>query len=147
NLNIFAMAREGLRYELTRAFSAAVRQDRVVTARGLKVGSNGGTQAADLTVTRLTEPKELAGTVLVVIAGAPPGEPPKIRRPRASEPPRIVELENELARSREEVQTTREEMQTSQEELKSTNEELQSTNEELQSSNEELTTSKEEMQS
>jgi two-component system CheB/CheR fusion protein len=57
------------------------------------------------------------------------------------------ELENELARSFEDIQGLREEMQTSQEELKSTNEELQSTNEELQSTNEELTTSKEEMQS
>jgi two-component system CheB/CheR fusion protein len=147
NLNVFAMAREGLRYDLSRAFSTAVRHDRTVTVHGLKVGTNGASQAIDLTVTRLLEPQELAGTVMVVIADVPPGEVPKPRRPSASEPPRIGELEQDLARAREEVQTTREEMQTSQEELKSTNEELQSTNEELQSSNEELTTSKEEMQS
>jgi two-component system CheB/CheR fusion protein len=148
NLNVFAMAREGLRYDLTRAFSTAVRQDRVVTARGLKVGTNGGAHAIDLTVQRVSDPKELAGTVMIVIAEAAGGEPePKVRRPRAADAPRVSELEGELQRAREEIQTTREEMQTSQEELKSTNEELQSTNEELQSSNEELTTSKEEMQS
>jgi two-component system CheB/CheR fusion protein len=149
NLNIFAMARDGLRYELSRAFAAALRQDRVVSVSGLKVGTNGGTQHAELTVTRLAEPKELAGTVLVVITDTPASTEaaPARKQRRTSEPPRIVELEKELQRVRDELQTTREEMQTSQEELKSTNEELQSTNEELQSSNEELTTSKEEMQS
>jgi two-component system CheB/CheR fusion protein len=149
NLNVFAMAREGLRYELSRAFSAARRHGRSVTVRGLKVGANGATQAVDLTVERLTEPKELTGAVMIVIADAQTGLSAPKGRPRraASEPHRLVELRQELERAREEIQSTREEMQTSQEELKSTNEELQSTNEELQSSNEELTTSKEEMQS
>jgi len=149
NLNVFAMAREGLRYELSRAFSSAKRQGRSVTVHGLKVGANGAAQPVDLTVERLAEPKELTGTVMIVIADAQPGLPEPKGRPRrgAPEPHRIVELRQELERAREEIQSTREEMQTSQEELKSTNEELQSTNEELQSSNEELTTSKEEMQS
>src|SRR5262249_42563593 len=71
NLNVFAMAREGLRYELSSAFTAAQREDRAITARGLKVGTNGGTQTVDLTVQRLAEPKELRGTVLVVLADAP----------------------------------------------------------------------------
>src|SRR5262249_8959810 len=145
NLNVFAMARDGLRYDLSRAFSLAVRQQRVVTIRGLKVGTNGGTQGVDLTVQRLLAPKELAGTVLIVMADAPvaPAAAPRSTRRGTSETPRLLEIEQELQRAREEIQTTREEMQTSQEELKSTNEELQSTNEELQSSNEELTTSKE----
>src|SRR5262249_19916161 len=94
------------------------------------------------------EPKELAGTVMIVLTDAPAAQPPpKAARRPAAERPRLAELEGEVQRAREEIQTTREEMQTSQEELKSTNEELQSTNEELQSTNEELTTSKEEMQS
>jgi two-component system CheB/CheR fusion protein len=112
------------------------------------VGTNGGTQTVDLTVQKLTEPRELRGTVMVVMTDvAPPPATKPVRSRRISEPRRIAELDQELQRAREEVQTTREEMQTSQEELKSTNEELQSTNEELQSTNEELTTSKEEMQS
>jgi two-component system CheB/CheR fusion protein len=149
NLNVFAMAREGLGYELSRAFSAARRQGRSVTVRGLRVGSNGATQAVDLTVERLAEPRELTGTIMIVIADAPLGlAAPKGRSRRAtSEPHQQVELRQELDRARDENQSMREEMQTSQEELKSSNEELQSTNEELQSSNEELTTSKEEMQS
>ncbi|MFT3843255.1 MAG: chemotaxis protein CheB [Myxococcaceae bacterium] len=150
NLNIFAMAREGLRYEVSSAFSTTLRQDRPVTVRNLKVGTNGGTQLVDLMVEKLNEPKELRGSVLVLLTDAPEGrapEAPKRHLKLPSQPARIAELERELTHAREEVQTTREEMQTSQEELKSTNEELQSTNEELQSSNEELTTSKEEMQS
>ena len=38
NWNIFAMAREGLRYELTSAFQKALRQNETVTLKGLKVG-------------------------------------------------------------------------------------------------------------
>ncbi|MFT3914905.1 MAG: chemotaxis protein CheB [Anaeromyxobacteraceae bacterium] len=148
NLNVFAMAREGLRYELSAAFATALKEDRPVTVRGARVGTNGGSQHVDVTVQRLAEPKELRNTVIVVISDvAPPlpGAPSGARRSPPSA--RAAELERELQQAREEVQTTREEMQTSQEELKSMNEELQSTNEELQSTNEELTTSKEEMQS
>jgi two-component system CheB/CheR fusion protein len=150
NLNVFAMAREGLRYELSAAFSAALREDRPVTVRGVRVGHDGGAQSLDLTVQRLGEPKELRGAVMIVITDVPtPPEPePEARGGRrAAASGRVAELDRELQHLREELQTTREEMQTSQEELKSTNEELQSTNEELQSTNEELTTSKEEMQS
>jgi two-component system CheB/CheR fusion protein len=146
SMNLFAMAREGLRLDLSSAFSAALREDRPITVEGVRVGTNGGTQLANLTVQRLTEPKELRGTVMVVIADASerPHEAPKTSARKTGV---TDQLESELQRAHEEVQTTREEMQTSQEELKSTNEELQSTNEELQSTNEELTTSKEEMQS
>jgi two-component system CheB/CheR fusion protein len=145
-MNLFAMARDGLRLELTSAFSTALREDRAVTVRGVKVGTNGGTQTVDLTVQRLDEPKDLRGTVMIILADAPEPDPAKHAAPRSTGT-RIIELERELQRAHDEIQITREEMQTSQEELKSTNEELQSTNEELQSTNEELTTSKEEMQS
>jgi two-component system CheB/CheR fusion protein len=147
--NIFSMAREGLRFELSRAFAGALRRpDRPVTVRDLEVGTNGGTQIADLTVQSLAEPRELAGTVIVLLREPETPAPAVRRAPRmrgGGAPP--DERADELRRTREQVQTIREEMQTSQEELKSSNEELQSTNEELQSTNEELTTSKEEMQS
>jgi two-component system CheB/CheR fusion protein len=150
NLNVFAMAREGLRYELSGAFATALREEGPVTTRAAKVMTNGSTQAVDVTVQRLPEPRELRGTVLIALVEAPAAvEPPQtegLALPKGTTP-RIADLQRELQHARDEVQTTREEMQTSQEELKSTNEELQSTNEELQSTNEELTTSKEEMQS
>jgi len=152
NWNLFVMAREGLRYELTRAFQDALRQKKNVVLHGLKVGTNGGTQFVDVTLRCLDEPGPLHGLVMIVFtdvvaplaAPAPaPGQPPKAH----ARSPRLAELEQELLHVRGEARATHEEMQTSQEEFRSANEELQSTNEELQSTNEELTTSKEEMQS
>jgi two-component system CheB/CheR fusion protein len=149
NLNLFAMARDGLRFELSRAFSTALRESRPVVLRGIRVGTNGAAVVVDATVQRLGEPKELLGTILTTIAEAPEPVAAEVRRSRgaASDTDKLSAMGEDLLRARDEIQTTREEMQTSQEELKSTNEELQSTNEELQSTNEELTTSKEEMQS
>ena len=151
NWNIFAMAREGLRYELTGAFQKALRQKDAVTLKNVKVGTNGGVQAVDLTVQPLDEPEALRGLVMIVFTDvATPPETKPTGKARREPPPAassVAELERDLEQARQELQTTREEMQTSQEELKSANEELQSTNEELQSTNEELTTSKEEMQS
>ena len=149
NWNIFAMVREGLRYELARAFPEALRQKSLIL-HGLKVGTNGGVQCVDVTVQRLDEPGPLQGLVMVVftdvaapVAARAAG---RATKPHASNP-RLAELDRELLSVRGEARATHEEMQTSQEELRSANEELQSTNEELQSTNEELMTSKEEMQS
>jgi two-component system CheB/CheR fusion protein len=149
NLNVVAMARDGLRNALSDAFAKASREGHTVSTHGVIVGTNGGRSVIDLTVQPLHEPRQLRGTVLVVIKEVSAARPPSkaSKTSRASEQPRIVELEQDLSRAQAEAQSTREEMQTSQEELKSTNEELQSSNEELQSTNEELTTSKEEMQS
>ncbi len=150
NLNIFAMAREGLRHELASAFQQALRQSDPVTIRGLKIGTNGGCQHADVTVAHLEESEPLAGLVIIVFHDMP--APLEMKSPAraargAAKHPRLAELEMELRQTREELRSTREQMQTTQEELRSANEELQSTNEEMQSTNEELTTSKEEMQS
>jgi two-component system, chemotaxis family, CheB/CheR fusion protein len=67
---------------------------------------------------------------------------------------RVQELQQQLNRSRqdletayEELQSTNEELETTNEELQSTVEELETTNEELQSTNEELETMNEELQS
>jgi two-component system CheB/CheR fusion protein len=150
NLNVFAMAREGLSVALNEAFYKAVRQKAEVTVQKVSVGTNGGTQVVDVTFQGLAEPEPLRGMVLIVFKDVPASFVPKApgKADRVSvQSAQVAALAQELQHSRDEVQTTREEMQTSQEELKSANEELQSTNEELQSTNEELTTSKEEMQS
>jgi len=150
NWNIFAMAREGLRFDLGSAFQKATRQKEAIVVRGLKVGTNGGTQTVEITVQSIEEPEALRGMLMIVftdVAPPPDKKTPGRSKPGAARGARVLELEQELLHAREELHTTREEMQSSQEELKSTNEELQSTNEELQSTNEELTTSREEMQS
>jgi two-component system CheB/CheR fusion protein len=150
NWNIFAMAREGIRFDLGSIFQKALRQKGATTAKGLQVGTNGDKQTVNITVQKIEEPEALRGMVMIIFTDvATPLE--TNAKVGARKTPignsRNRELEQELQQSREQLQTTREEMQSSQEELKSTNEELQSTNEELQSTNEELTTSREEMQS
>jgi len=150
NWNIFAMARDGIRFELGSAFQKALRQKTAVSVKGLKLGTNGDTQLVDLTVQSIAEPEALRGMVMIVFTDVAPAldkTGSDTCKKGSSGNARILELEQELQMTREGLQTTREEMQSSQEELKSTNEELQSTNEELQSTNEELTTSREEMQS
>ena len=149
NWNVIAMAREGLRFDLSSALQRVQRKKGTITVQGIKVGSDADTRCVDLMVQALEEPKELAGMVLIVFSDSviPLETSSKGGKDKASaRSPRQRELERELQRAREEVRANREEMQSSQEELKSMNEELQSTNEELQSTNEELTTSKEEMQ-
>jgi two-component system CheB/CheR fusion protein len=147
NMNIFAMARKGLQYELLQAFQKAIKEKGEITVQGLKVGTNGGEQIVDLTVLSIEEPEALQGMFMVVFKDVAATSVKKSRNRSSVPSANVVELDKENKRLRKELQNTREEMQTSQEELKATNEELQSTNEELQSTNEELTTSKEEMQS
>jgi two-component system, chemotaxis family, CheB/CheR fusion protein len=149
NWNVFAMAREGLRYGLSSALQKAVRQGRAVSVRGLTVSSDRASEEVDVTVKPLHEPDPLRGTCLVVFRDAPPRalEGKVHRKGARARPPQTAELERENRRLHEELRGTREDMQGAEEELRSANEELQSANEELQSTNEELTTSKEEMQS
>jgi two-component system CheB/CheR fusion protein len=150
NWNIIAMAREGLRYELTSALQKVNRTKESVAISGVKVGVGPEERTVNVHVQALQEPKELLGMVLVVFSDAVPEikmHPGAKGRKAPVLSARQGGLELELRHTRDEMMAHREEMQTSQEELKSVNEELQSTNEELQSTNEELMTSKEEMQS
>jgi PAS domain-containing protein len=150
NWNIFAMARDGLRYELTTAFHKSLTQDGPVYLKDLKIHSDSGERYTNISIEKLAESNPLQGMVMIVFNEIPP--PPDAKpsgKARKTSPGsrRATEGERELQQARAELQNIREKMQTSQEELRSTNEELQSTNEEMQSTNEELTTSKEEMQS
>jgi two-component system CheB/CheR fusion protein len=149
NWNVFAMAREGLRYELTGAFQNAVRQKKEATVRGIEIRGEGEAQTVDLTVQAVTEPEALRGLVMIVFRDAPPPAAKAKGRGRSGSIPgaEAAGMKEEVRRAQEEVRAMREEMQTSQEEFRAVNEELQSANEELQSTNEELTTSREEMQS
>ncbi len=148
NWNIYVMARDGLRLELPGALRKAIQGTEEVVLRNMKIGTNGGTLRADVTINQIVSENSLNGMVILIfneITNSVEDLTPK--KGVRSSTGRMKELEIQLQRSLENLQGTQEEMQTSQEELKSTNEELQSTNEELQSTNEELTTSKEEMQS
>ncbi len=145
-LNIFAMAREGLRYPLTFALRTAAQEKRLVTREPVSVQVNGGEQAIRLTVRPISRPEGAEALLMVVFEAlqktAPETGHGKGELPEDAQYP---DLEQELALTKAQLQHTVEDMQASQEELKSMNEELQSTNEELTSSKEELQSLNEEL--
>ena len=152
NMNIYAMAREGVRADLGAAIRRAKTEKKKVTIEGLRVETNGSGQTINLTVTPFDKPDVMRGLMMVLFEDvAAPTEAAGLARGKSRLTSRqkviLEELEKELQYTKEHLQTVVEEMETSQEELKSANEELQSTNEELQSTNEEMVTSKEELQS
>jgi len=149
NMNLFAMARDGLRNELTIAFRKALKSYEKLVLHGIELETDGKTKVADVTIQRIEKPSSLNGKIIVIFSDVPQVKVKPLKRKKGGSPDStlVVELESELQHLKEELQSASEEMQTSQEELQSTNEEMQSTNEELQSANEELTTSQEEMQS
>jgi two-component system CheB/CheR fusion protein len=152
NMNIYAMAREGVRAELGVAIRKAKTEKRKITIEGLKVMANGFEQTINLAVSPFDKPDTMRGLMMVLfedVATPSVDEGPTSGKSRSVSRLKVLneELEKELQYTKERLQTVMEEMETSQEELKSANEELQSTNEEMQSTNEEMVTSKEELQS
>jgi two-component system, chemotaxis family, CheB/CheR fusion protein len=139
NWNIFAMAREGLRYELNGVFQKALQQKEAITLTNVLVRTNGEMQGVDITIQAIVEPEALRGSVIIVfrdVATLPHAKVPgKARRSTAGV---LVQMERELEQARQEVRVSRDEMQIFQEEARCANEEMQSMNEELQSMNEEL---------
>ncbi len=146
NMNLHAMAREGLREALIGVIRKAARDPRPIRLDGLRVGTNGVAQMVDVIVQGIERPEPLRGRVIVVFKDMPTA-PGRRRATKGGANAAQQALEQELERTREALRVSREEMQTTVEEFRSSNEELQSANEELQSSNEEVTTSKEELQS
>lgn len=149
NLNLFSMARDGLKQALNETFLKALRQKSPVILKTVPIRTNGDFIGVDVTVHPVMEGEEFTGMSLVIFKQVDLPKENKNTKIKGGkiDAKRVSSLIEELEYSQKTLQITREEMQNSQEELKSTNEELQSTNEELQSTNEELTTSKEEMQS
>jgi PAS domain S-box-containing protein len=144
NINIHAMARDGLREALIGMIRKALIQTQPIRLQGIRIGTHEDSLRVDVVVQGLTHPEALQGRVLIVFYDVPPPPPEAKRRSKTTS---SLALETELRQAREALRLAREEMQVSIEEYQSANEELQSTNEELQSANEELTTSKEELQS
>ncbi len=149
NLNIFAMAREGICYELNILVRNVLREKGEISKKEVVVGTNGGTKIVDLTVRLIEKPDFPKNMVMIVFTDVTRNIPEASGQDPVANvhDSRLASLTEELQNAKVEISTIREEMQTSEEELKSTNEEMQSANEEMQSTNEELTTSKEEMQS
>ncbi len=149
SMNIFTMAREGLRLELASLIRRALLQRREVQTLGLRIQTNGDHQVINLSVRPLGSQTGVQGLALVAFEPVQGAVGNGHARPVGGAKPlkAIKQLDQEIKHLKQQLQISMEQMETSQEEFKSAHEELQSTNEELQSTNEELTTSKEELQS
>ncbi|MFA6110798.1 MAG: CheR family methyltransferase [Candidatus Latescibacterota bacterium] len=160
-MNILAMAREGLRRELTTAVNRAVMHREPVRYQRLRVRTDGETITANLTVKPVVvspeqspgaspveiHPSVIPDLFLVLLEEIPPEANPSPVPEGAAGGQATVEPDAHLARLEQELQAKEEYLQSALEEMATANEELQSINEELQSTNEELETSREELQS
>jgi two-component system, chemotaxis family, CheB/CheR fusion protein len=162
SMNIFRMAREGLRGDLTIALHRAVSLGTRNRHPGLRVKNDDGTfTSVSLTVLPVPPDPEGAtprGLFLIILEEELAADPRhaseaamEIAEGKAALSTDldayILRLKQELRAKEEYLQTTNEELETSNEELRSAHEEMQSVNEEMQSTNEELETSREELQS
>jgi len=149
-MNIFDMAREGLKQELPTLIRKALASQKPSIAKEVKVKTNGSFQLINITVKPIQEPAAMRDSLLIIFEDIKPEKNVPVGKKNQHDKrsaKTIKELEHELKTAKEDLRSTIEELETSNEELKSTNEEMQSTNEEMQSSNEEMETSKEELQS
>jgi len=145
NINIYAMAREGLLEALPGVIRRALQQPQAVTLNGLQIHCNGNIQTVNVTVQAIEKPEPLRGRVIIVFNDV--ATPPVGRKSRKIAGAALHDgLVLELQQTREALQATHEEMQTSLAELTSSNEEQQSTNEELMTSKEEMQSLNEELQ-
>ena len=153
SLNIFKMARHGLKTGLLKAVNKVKAQQTEVRSNKLKVRYDGNFVEINLIIRPLQELQtEFKDIMLVLFQESISSiNIPKTRRVVSikdkEKKDTIEELEEELLYTKETLELTSIELETNNNELRSLNEELQSTNEELQSTNEELETSKEELQS
>jgi len=150
NWNIFAMARDGLYYELNNAFFKVLNKKEDVTLTNAVVKNEGGSQMVDISIKMLKEPEELCGMIMIVFTDAAPASLFQTTDSPAPIPVgsgKEKELEHELIQTRQMWQAANTELQLCKEEFKTRTEEFQSINEEFQSTNEELSTTKEELHS
>ncbi|MBT9588794.1 PAS domain-containing protein [bacterium] len=150
-LNVLKMAREGLRRPLTGALNQAVAHSQKIDLGALRVRSNGGHVAVNVSVRPVPAQSEPFLYLIIMMAqeeGGATGFPPvpvEMAVPELDR--RVIALQEELRVQQEQLQAAYEELEISNQDLQSANEEMQSINEELQSANEELQTSQEELQS
>ncbi|MBK5969962.1 MULTISPECIES: chemotaxis protein CheB [Thiorhodovibrio] len=172
NMDIFQMARDGLRRPLTAALQRAISRQEVIQAPNIRVKTNGDFARVNLSI-RPIKPVARGGSgddpgsyYLVVFepaanassddAGAKPapdsatGATPKTKPSTDSEGPEPApsyeQAIRRIAELEDELHANEDYLQTTREEMETSNEELKSTNEEMQSVNEELQSTNEELE-
>ncbi len=148
NMNIHAMAREGLRQALMGSIRQALQHNTAVHLDGLEITGESGTHTINVIVQAIEQVQVLRGKILIVFTDV--GWVEATAETHHNQPPmqwvsRCSTHPTALQRAQLEIRTLREEMQYLQEELKSSHEERQSASQEQLISREEMQSMQEEM--
>jgi two-component system CheB/CheR fusion protein len=136
-----------LRLELRATLFRAAQEGRAICSLPVRIEKDGKALSVSVEAMPVRDQKTDAGYQLLVFHEQAAPDATISSDGTSEQAPLLLQLEDELKRSKERLQVTVEESETAAEELKASNEELQSINEELRSATEELETSKEELQS
>ncbi len=150
HFNLIKMVPEELAVTLSVGIRKALKQDRKVVARQVKVRLGKKEQLVHVSIRPITMEKGQPKVILVLLQEMGEVTPlPKVSDltfvSDSDYYQQLTALETELKEARESLHLTVQDLSTSNEELQSSNEELMSSNEELQSSNEEMQSLNEEL--
>jgi PAS domain S-box-containing protein len=145
NLNIYAMAREGLRQALTGSIRLALEQLTAVHLDGLQITGESGMHTVNVTVQAIEQAQALRGKVIIVFTDVATARIRK-RTSKAQQPEALQQAQVEIQALRDEIQFLQKELKASHEEHQLTNQEMLISKEEMQSMNEEILTVNSELQ-
>ncbi len=145
NLNIHAMAREGLRQALTGSIRLALQHDTAVHLDGLQITGESGTHTINVTVQAIEQASALRDKVIIVFADVATARTAK-RTTKIPQSEALQQAQQEIQTLREEVQFLQKELKANQEKYQSANQEMLVSKEEVQSMNEEILTVNTELQ-
>lgn len=149
NFNLMKLVPTDLSIALSTCIRKAIKDNEKVVQRKVKVQQDNNERSISIIVKPYLNQKVYMQPFLFIILNEEPIEekPAPVTLIHSDEyvSERIIELENELKDTKENLQAVIEEVESANEELQSTNEEIISANEELQSTNEELQSLNEEL--
>ncbi|MDD4904794.1 MAG: chemotaxis protein CheB [Methylobacter tundripaludum] len=145
NLNVHAMAREGLRQALTGSIRLALQQLTAVHLEGLQITGESGTHTVNVTVQAIEQVQALRGKVIIVFTDVATAYNRK-RIAKLRQPEALQQAQLEIQTLRNEIQFLQEALKSSHEESQFANQEMLISKEEMQSVNEEMLTVNAELQ-
>ncbi len=145
NLNIHAMAREGLRQALTGSIRLALQHKTAVLLDGLRITGESSTHIANVTVQAIQQVPALRGKVIIVFTDVATARTRK-RTANIPSSEALQQAQQEIQTLRAEIQYLQDEIKASQKERQSANQEMLISKEEMQSMHEEILTVNTELQ-
>ncbi len=146
NMNIYAMAREGLRQGLAGSIRLALQNNTPVRLNGLQITGDGSTHIVNVIVQAIEQAPLLRGKVIIVFTDVATMRTRK-RIAKTRQPEALQQAQLEIQSLREEIQFLQKELKASRQEQQFVNQEMLISKEEMQSMNEEILTVNTELQS